>query len=371
MTSSEPGLRLVAAAVAPPAHPRGQHLRGRDPRRRHLLSRQLPQPADPGAGRPGAVGSGDDRAHARRRAGRAARSRSWSGSARIRGRGCASTRADGARVADSWRGAPPTYTLRDPATSPGIATSPRWLDNGFDAIVGAPPPARYSCRRRATCSPPGPRRGGAAQRRGRRPMLRRAPDGTPYIAAAQRIEGADRQVLLLTVNARDVRRVVRAERFSLVLILLGDPDRLDPAVALPRPDDRQAAAPARPCRAPGAARQRARGRRADACPRGATRSASSPARSHDMTQSLQAADRRHRRLRRRRHPRAQEPARLAALGGRHARAGRGSGAARADARCRAPGRRPARPAGRRHRRGLAARRRAVAGAVRAGRPRQD
>ena len=31
---------------------------------------------------------------------------------------------DGARVADSWNDAPPTYTLRDPAESPGIATSP-------------------------------------------------------------------------------------------------------------------------------------------------------------------------------------------------------------------------------------------------------
>ena len=35
-----------------------------------------------------------------------------------------------------------------------------------------------------------------------------------------RIDGAD-DVLLLTVNARDIRRVVRAERFSLALILLG------------------------------------------------------------------------------------------------------------------------------------------------------
>ena len=58
-------------------------------------------------------------------------------------------------------------------------------------------------------------------RRRRRRCCAAPPDGTPYIAAAQRIEGADRQVLLLTVNARDIRRVVRAERYSLFLILVG------------------------------------------------------------------------------------------------------------------------------------------------------
>src|SRR5207237_2603136 len=55
---------------------------------------------------------------------------------------------------------------------------------------------------------------------GPQPLLRRAPDGTPFIAAAQRLASADNSVLLLTVNARDVRRVVRAERFNLFLLLV-------------------------------------------------------------------------------------------------------------------------------------------------------
>src|SRR6185436_15800391 len=50
-------------------------------------------------------------------------------------------------------------------------------------------------------------------------MVRRAPDGTPFISSAQRIASNPDSVLLLTVNARDVRRVVRAERFSLAIIL--------------------------------------------------------------------------------------------------------------------------------------------------------
>ena len=124
----------------------------------------------------------------------------------------------GGREADSWAGAPPTYELRDPTNDPWYREVARWLDNGFDAIVGAARPPLYV--------PPAQDRLGAwpeaatALRTGAPTiMLRRAPDGTPYISAARRIEGADGGVLLLTVNARDVRHVVRMERGSLLLIL--------------------------------------------------------------------------------------------------------------------------------------------------------
>jgi two-component system sensor histidine kinase ChvG len=49
-------------------------------------------------------------------------------------------------------------------------------------------------------------------------MLRRAPEGTPYISAAAPVGGD--AALLLTRNARDIRRVVRAERLTLGIILL-------------------------------------------------------------------------------------------------------------------------------------------------------
>ncbi len=126
---------------------------------------------------------------------------------------------DGQKVADSWNGAAPTYTLRDPETEAWYRDVARWLDNGFDRLVGAPAPPDYVPRAgdRLADWPEAQ----AAHRSGQvEPLLRRAPDGTPFIAAAMRVSSADQPVLLLTVNARDVRRVVRAERFSLFLILL-------------------------------------------------------------------------------------------------------------------------------------------------------
>ncbi len=128
---------------------------------------------------------------------------------RVYGRG-------GGKQADSWLGAPPTYTLRDPADEPWYRDVARALDNGFDAIVGAArPPDHVPPVPDVLAGWPEARTalaGGAPTTE-----LRRAPDGTPYVSAAMRVD--DGSVLLLTVNARDVRRVVRAERLSLALIL--------------------------------------------------------------------------------------------------------------------------------------------------------
>jgi two-component system, OmpR family, sensor histidine kinase ChvG len=124
----------------------------------------------------------------------------------------------GAREADSWSGVPPTYELRDPTVEPWYREAARWLDNGFDAIVGAARPPLFvpPAQDRLAAWP----EAASAMRTGTSTiMLRRAPDGTPYIGAAARIEGPEGGVLLLTVNARDVRHVVRMERGSLLLIL--------------------------------------------------------------------------------------------------------------------------------------------------------
>jgi len=125
----------------------------------------------------------------------------------------------GQRVADSWDGAPPTYTLRDPNEEPWYRGAAVWLDNAFDRLVGAPPPPDYVPRGSDTLVDWPEAVAALGSGRPER-LVRRAPDGTPFIAAGQRLESADRSVLLLTVNARDVRRVVRAERFSLFLVLL-------------------------------------------------------------------------------------------------------------------------------------------------------
>src|SRR4051812_42975178 len=124
----------------------------------------------------------------------------------------------GARLVDSWAGVRPTYTLRDPAIENWYHKVAGWLDNGFDAIVRAQRPPLYT--------PPAadrlaawPEAAAALRSGGPISMLRRAPDGTPFIAAARRIGDGRTGVLLLTINARDVRHVVRMERGSLLLIL--------------------------------------------------------------------------------------------------------------------------------------------------------
>ena len=127
-------------------------------------------------------------------------------------------RRDGTRIADSWQGAQPTYELRDPSTEPWYRGVARALDNGFDALVGAPRAPRFvpPAQDRLAAWPEAERALAQGQPT---TELRRAPEGTPFISAAVPV-GAD-SVLLLTVNARDIRRVVRAERFTLALILAG------------------------------------------------------------------------------------------------------------------------------------------------------
>lgn len=124
---------------------------------------------------------------------------------------------DGEKLHDSWDGAPATYELRELEGEPFRHTAARALDNLFDAVVGeeraplfAPPVDdrlhAWPEAQRAIAS------GGAVT------MLRRAPEGTPFISAAAPINN-EGGVLLLTVNARDIRQVVRAERLTLGIIL--------------------------------------------------------------------------------------------------------------------------------------------------------
>jgi two-component system sensor histidine kinase ChvG len=125
---------------------------------------------------------------------------------------------DGRLAADSWLGVPPTYSLRDPADDPWYREVARWLDNGFDAIVGAERPPLYVPATIDALSV-WPEAMAATRSATSVVMLRRAPDGTPFIGTAQRIGDGASGVLLLTINARDVRHAVRSERGALLLIL--------------------------------------------------------------------------------------------------------------------------------------------------------
>ncbi len=126
--------------------------------------------------------------------------------------------ADGTRLADSWDGAPPTYEMRDPEEEPLLRQVGLVIDNIFDTVVGAsqPPPLDPTAEDRLATWPEAQ----AALTRGETVTeLRRAPEGTAFVSAAARIEGSG-DVLLLTVNAREIRRVVRSERLALAIIFL-------------------------------------------------------------------------------------------------------------------------------------------------------
>ena len=124
---------------------------------------------------------------------------------------------DGRKLVDSWADGQPTYLLREPAGE-WTKEVAQMLDNGFDAIVGAkrpplvvePVPDRIAGW---------PEASSALQERSAVTALRRAPEGTAFVSAAAPVPGAD-SVLLLTDNARDIRRIVRSERLTLGFVLL-------------------------------------------------------------------------------------------------------------------------------------------------------
>mgnify|MGYP002780492506 FL=1 len=140
--------------------------------------------------------------------------------------------ADGTLVEDSWRLGGPSYRLRDPRVEPWQRHVARFLDRAAERIVGAERIDRFAepARDRAEAWPEiGQLRAGRG-----RPLVRTdreacalcgpaatrvraAPDRTLMISAAAPV---DRGWLLLTNNARDITRTLRAERFRLGIVLL-------------------------------------------------------------------------------------------------------------------------------------------------------
>ena len=126
--------------------------------------------------------------------------------------------ADGALRMDSWAGAPPTYELRDPSDKRWSKALAQALDDLVDIIVRAsrPPLFEPPAENRLSAWPEAL----AALRTGQ-PLshLRRAPDGTAFISAASPPALQEPSVLLLTINDREIRRVVRNERLTLGFVL--------------------------------------------------------------------------------------------------------------------------------------------------------
>jgi two-component system, OmpR family, sensor histidine kinase ChvG len=120
---------------------------------------------------------------------------------------------------DSWRLGPRTFRLVDPATETWDARVARWMDALVDRIVRAhiPPPYVDQGRSNAKKWPElDAVISGDAHIASR---VRLAPDRTIMITAATRV--GNRPIYLLSVeNALDVTKLVREERFRLIIIVL-------------------------------------------------------------------------------------------------------------------------------------------------------
>ena len=165
------------AGLAPAPDPRGQHLRASPSSPQHLLSRQLPHQPDRAPARAGALGNGDDRAPLSSIPERARQPAliviGQDTGARLR-----VYAPTGQRIADSWTGVEPTYSLGDPVDEPWYRVFARWLDNGFDALVWAERPPLYVPPPTDTLET-WPETLAAMRSGTPAVVLRRAPDGRP------------------------------------------------------------------------------------------------------------------------------------------------------------------------------------------------
>lgn len=129
----------------------------------------------------------------------------------------------GALQLDSFQLAAPTYELRNPDDEPWQRHAARLLDQGFDWLVDAQRVDRFVEQqpdRLTNWAEAVAARGS----QGAHARLRYAADRTPMISAAIALpQGSGPQgagVLFTSYNARDITRIVRAERYNLALIVL-------------------------------------------------------------------------------------------------------------------------------------------------------
>jgi len=125
---------------------------------------------------------------------------------------------DGALLEDSWVLHRPNYALRDPDDEGWQRHVARFLDRMIDAVAGAAPLEPYiePAQDRAAAWP----EIGAARAAGRAVTdLRYAPDRTPMLSAAIPVPEGRGAALLYTENARDITRIVRAERLRLGIVI--------------------------------------------------------------------------------------------------------------------------------------------------------
>ncbi len=123
----------------------------------------------------------------------------------------------GAKRTDSFTLAPPSYQLQDVADQPLRKAIAVQIDRIFDFLVGAPQLSPFTEPKSDNAKAwPEIVKTGSEKSSGR---IRLAPDSTHIITASAATP--DGQMALLTSqNARDVRSLIRAERFSIAMFIL-------------------------------------------------------------------------------------------------------------------------------------------------------
>lgn len=126
--------------------------------------------------------------------------------------------ANGNKSLDSFALAKPTYELVDPATEPWRKDAARFLDRSIEFVVLSKPISKFSEPAKDVAQS-WPEISSASKNNERVSTVRYAADRTPVISAA--IPALDDEtMILLTTNARDITRIVRAERSSVILVIM-------------------------------------------------------------------------------------------------------------------------------------------------------
>jgi two-component system sensor histidine kinase ChvG len=124
---------------------------------------------------------------------------------------------DGDKSYDNFLFAAPTYRLVDPSAEPWRKAAARIIDRVFDFLVQSPKLAQFA-------EPKQDRATAWSELRGIKPgstrsQTRLADDLTHVVSAATALPD-NRSLMLTTQNARDVRALVRAERFTVGMFML-------------------------------------------------------------------------------------------------------------------------------------------------------
>lgn len=124
---------------------------------------------------------------------------------------------NGVKIADSFELAKPTYEFRDPEDEPWRKDVARALDKSVDFLVLSAPVFDFEEPEEDIASA-WPVINSLSNTQTTDSDVRYAPDRTPVIISASLVQTSG-HVLLLTSNARDITRIVRAERTNVVQVI--------------------------------------------------------------------------------------------------------------------------------------------------------